>query len=184
MGSNKAQLSWQGTTMLQWVVAQLLPHFGEIVVVAGPHDTPALPTAVQVIRDPQPYQGPVDALRMGLDFVRGEVAFACGCDLPFVQAQLAVTLCAMAAKFDAAIPRVNGRLQVLHAAYHKNCVAALRTMSEHGERSLQRLAAMVRTRVIDEDEIRPYDPQLLSFFNVNTPAQYEEALRLQNPRAP
>jgi molybdopterin-guanine dinucleotide biosynthesis protein A len=171
--------------MLQWVIAQLRPHFDEIVVVAGAHDTPALPTtAGRVICDPQPFQGPVGALRRGLDFIRGDVAFACGCDLPFVRAQLAVTLCAMAAGVDAAIPRVNGRLQVLHAAYHKNCLAALRTMSEHGERSLQKLAALVRTRVIDEDEIRPYDPQLLSFFNVNTPAQYEEALRLQDPALP
>ncbi len=98
MGSNKAQLPWRGTTMLQWVTAQLRPHFDEIVVVGSPHDPPPSPgSGIPVICDPQPYQGPVEALRLGLDWVRGEVAFACGCDLPFIRAQLALALCAMTA---------------------------------------------------------------------------------------
>ncbi len=167
--------------MLQWVTAQLRPHFDEIVVVGSPHDPPPSPgSGIPVICDPQPYQGPVEALRLGLDWVRGEVAFACGCDLPFIRAQLALALCAMSAEVDAAIPQVNGRLQVLHAAYRKNSLIALRTMSERGERSLQKIAALMRTRQVDEDELGFYDPRLLSFFNVNTPEDYEQALRLLN----
>jgi hypothetical protein len=35
----------------------------------------------------------------------------------------------------------------------------------------------VRTRRIDEDEIRLFDPEGLSFFNMNTPEDYAEALK-------
>jgi molybdopterin-guanine dinucleotide biosynthesis protein A len=36
----------------------------------------------------------------------------------------------------------------------------------------------VRVRWVDEAEIERYDPKHLSFFNVNTPADLEQARRL------
>jgi hypothetical protein len=38
--------------------------------------------------------------------------------------------------------------------------------------------AEVRVRYIEEVEIAPFDPQRLSFFNANTPEEWQEALRL------
>jgi molybdopterin converting factor small subunit len=40
----------------------------------------------------------------------------------------------------------------------------------------------VRTCTVDEDEIRRFDPDGLSFLNMNTPDDYEEALRLWETR--
>jgi molybdopterin converting factor small subunit len=38
----------------------------------------------------------------------------------------------------------------------------------------------VRTRIVDEEEIRLFDPSGDTFFNMNTPHDYEEALRRWN----
>jgi molybdopterin-guanine dinucleotide biosynthesis protein A len=188
MGADKAAMRLGGVTMLERVVAELGRGFDKVVVVAG---TPAAEAAsalsagfVRVIWDCAAFEGPVKALRLGLATAGAEVAFACACDLPFVSAALAAALCAMAAGHDAAIPMVGSRLQVLHAAYRKSCLPVLDAMIAGDERRLQDVVPRLRARIVSEDELRPYDPQLLSFLNVNTPAEYARAMRLVTQRSP
>ena len=80
---------------------------------------------------------------------------------------------------------VHGRLQVLHAAYRKSCLPALDAMIARGDRRVQDLAPALDARIVSEAEVVPYDPQLLSFFNVNTPedlARAELWINEQTPR--
>jgi molybdopterin-guanine dinucleotide biosynthesis protein A len=183
MGADKATLPWGGVTMLEWVVAELSRSFEEVVVVAGVNQR-AVDTAARMLRDSEPFEGPVKALRLGLSTISGEVAFACPCDLPFINAGLALALCDMAADRDAAIPLVQGRLQVLHAAYRKSCLPELDAMIQSGERALRKLTPSLDVRCVNEDEVRRYDPELLSFFNVNTPEDYARAQRLVRKSRP
>ena len=182
MGANKAALAWGGGTMLERVLAELSRGFDDLVVVAGPRLSAAASAltgaAARIVSDRGEFEGPVTALRLGLATVHAEVAFVCACDLPFVNATLALELCDMVAGHDAAIPVVQGRVQVLHAAYRKSCVPALDSMIGRGARKLQDLAPMLDARMVAEGELRAHDPELLSFFNVNTPEDYARALRL------
>jgi molybdopterin-guanine dinucleotide biosynthesis protein A len=183
MGADKTTLPLGGMTMLGRVVMELWQAFDEVVVVAGPHQSPAHSalsgTAALLICDAEQFQGPVKALRMGLAAVHHEVAFACACDLPMVSRELAVALCNMAAGRDAAIPLVESRLQVLHAAYRKSCIPLLDAMIARGERRLQNLSHLLNARIVTEDELRYHDPELLSFFNVNTPGDYARAQQIE-----
>lgn len=179
MGVDKAALRLGGVTILEGLVVKLARGFDEVVIVAGAGGV-ALPSklapgSVRLLRDPVPFEGPVNALRAGLAAIGAEVGFACACDLPFLNVRLAAELCAMAAGHDAAIARIAGRLQVLHAAYAKSCLPALDAMIGRGERRLHDLVPRLDARIVDEDEIRSYDPELLSFFNVNTPEDYARA---------
>jgi molybdopterin-guanine dinucleotide biosynthesis protein A len=90
----------------------------------------------------------------------------------------------MAAGHDATIAKIAGRFQVLHAAYGKSCRSALDAMISRGERRLQDLVPLLDVRIVGEDEIRPHDPELLSFFNVNTPEDYASARALAEKLAP
>lgn len=188
MGADKATLRFGGVTIIERVIAALTRGFDEVVIVAGaPAMAPAYALAggsVRMLRDPVPFEGPVKALRLGLDAIGTEVGFACACDLPFVDVRLAAELCGMAAGHDAAIVQIAGRLQVLHAAYRKSCLPAIDAMIGRGERRLQDLAPLLDARVVGEDEIRRYDPELLSFFNVNTPEDYARARELAAKLAP
>jgi molybdopterin-guanine dinucleotide biosynthesis protein A len=48
-------------------------------------------------------------------------------------------------------------------------------MLGHNELSLHRLFPRVRTRYVEADEIERFDPEHLSFFNVNTRADLSKA---------
>ena len=185
MGSDKASLRFADTTILERIVSQLARHSDDLIVVTGPltESSPARPlikpsSAVTVIHDEAPYQGPVSALERGLAQARRAIVFACSCDLPLLSGAVAHALCAMLDGFDAAIPEVGGQLQPLHAAYRCAAAgAALRAMEAEGERRLTALALRLHVRRVGEAELRPRDPELLSLLNVNTPADYARALR-------
>jgi molybdenum cofactor guanylyltransferase len=188
MGSDKAALPWDGGTMLERIVAQLRRVFADIVIVAGEHQRTAVSglsdTAVRAVWDAEHWDGPVRALRLGLSTAREETAFACACDLPLLDAGLALALCDLAGGHDAAIPMVEERLQMLHGAYRKSCLHALDAMIARGAHRLRELAPALDVRLVNEDELRQHDPQLLSFFNVNTPEDYARALRLSGNSSP
>jgi molybdenum cofactor guanylyltransferase len=188
MGADKSALRLGGLTIIERMVAELTRGFDEVVIVAGARAVaPASLLAarsVRILRDPVPFEGPVKALRLGLEAIGAEVGFACACDLPFVNVRLAAQLCEMAAGHDAAIAKIAGRLQVLHAGYRKSCLPAIDAMIARGERRLQHLALLLDARIVGENEVLPYDPELLSFFNVNTPEDYAQARKLAAKLAP
>jgi molybdopterin-guanine dinucleotide biosynthesis protein A len=59
-------------------------------------------------------------------------------------------------------------VQPLHAVYGKGCLEAMRRQIETDRLKIDRLYGAVRVRYVDEAEMRPYDPELLSFWNLNT----------------
>jgi len=182
MGRHKAMLPFGGTTLIERLIAELRRVSDDIVVVAAPESVPesALPPLdVRVVRDEVAFAGPAPALLAGLRFVRREVAFACGSDLPMLGAQLAAQLCSMLEEHDdAVIPVVAEHPQVLHAVYRRRCVGALETMLARSDRRLYAIDRLVKVRRVEENELRRFDPELRSFFNLNTPEDYAAALGL------
>jgi len=180
MGSPKAELKFGATTLLERMVAELRQGFAEIVVVASPAGlAKAEPLGeVRVVRDEREYEGPLPALALGLAAIRNDCAFACACDSPFLRAEIASSLCAMLEHYDAVVPEIAGLVQPLHAVYRKRCIAAVNSMIAAGESRLAQIVDAVSVRRVGEQELRALDPDLLSFINVNTPEDYQRALRL------
>jgi len=180
MGRPKAELKFGANSLLERMVAELRQSFPEVVVVASPA---GLPTAarlgeVRIVRDEREYEGPLPALALGLSAIRNDYAFACACDSPFLRAELASSLCAMLEHYDAVVPEIAGLVQPLHAVYRKHCIAAIHSMIAAGEARLAQIVHAVSVRKVGEQELRALDPDLLSFLNLNTPEDYQRALRL------
>jgi len=181
MGRPKAALDFGGVPLLKRTISELKRRFAEIVVVAAPESEDSLQMdlpAIKVVRDETAYQGPLDALRRGLDAISNEIAFACSCDLPLLDSDVAAAIVAMLADFDAAIPIVGEKPQPLHAAYRKRCAGALAALAMRGESRLIAIADAVNTRRISENDLLVLDPQLHSFFNLNAPGDYRRALKI------
>jgi molybdopterin-guanine dinucleotide biosynthesis protein A len=184
MGQPKPSLRFGEETLIERTVSRLRRAFDDIVVVSAPEaEAVAMPKLenVTIVRDDKPYAGPVGALARGLRAARHDIAFACSCDLPMLQAEVALWIVSMLnerPEYDAVIARIERRIQPLHAAYRRRCAAVLDEMLVRGENHLSAIVDFVKTEVVDEAEYHRHDPDALSCFNINTPADYARALKL------
>jgi molybdopterin-guanine dinucleotide biosynthesis protein A len=175
MGRPKALLPFDGVPLIVHTVGTLRSLFDEIVVVAAPgQDLPDMP--VTLVRDEVAYQGPVGGICYGLAASTGDVAFVTSCDSAFLNPRLISHLLAQLGGHDVVVPFWEGRLQPLHAVYRRSVLPLLDAQLARGELRPISLFDKVRTRRIEEDEIRRFDPDGESFFNMNTPDDYAEAL--------
>lgn len=175
MGRPKALLPFDGEPLIAHVVRGLKKMFAEAVVVAAPgQELPILPAAL--VRDEVAYQGPVSGIYHGLKASTKEVCFVTSCDAPFLKLQLIAHLLSRISDCDVVVPYWQERFQPLHAAYRRSVMPLLKEQLERGELRPIFLYDKVRTRKVDEDEIRRFDPEGLSFLNMNSPADYDAAL--------
>lgn len=187
MGRAKAALKFGKRTILERLVAELRDDFDELLIIAATKQTETfaieelIRTAsaqVRLLRDRTAYQGPASALAYGLAAASNEVAFACSCDLPLLRAEVAVALCTMLNDYQAVIPWIAGKPQPLCAVYRREVANMIEMQLASGERRLTRITEKLRAHRPGELQLRVIDPELRSFLNVNTPKDYERALKL------
>ena len=174
MGRPKALLPFDGEPLILHIVRRLQRLFPRIVVVASPgQELPEMP--VTIVHDEVAYQGPVGGLYYGLKATEDEAAFVTSCDSAFASDALISHLVASIPGYDVVVPRWDGRLQPLLAVYRHSVLPHLERQLANGELRPVFLFDRVRTLRVEEDEIRRLDPEGASFFNMNAPADYEEA---------
>ena len=177
MGQPKALLPFDGEPLIAHTVRLLQTTFADIVVVTAPdQELPPLP--VMVTRDEVAYQGPVGGIFYGLQVAREELCFVTSCDAPFLNLALISHLLVLASEYDVVVPYWQDRLQPLHAVYRRSVAPLLQEQLKRGELRPIFLYKKVRTREVREDESRHFDPEGLSFRNMNKPEDYQEALLL------
>ena len=76
---------------------------------------------------------------------------------------------------DAVVPVVAGRPEPTHALYSKECLGPIEGLLKAGELRITGFYDQVNVRYVAEEEIAEYDPEFLSFFNVNSLADLEQA---------
>ncbi len=175
MGRPKALLPFDDEPLIAHVVRRLGRIFAETVVVAAPdQELPPLPVAL--VRDEVAYQGPVSGIYHGLRAATKEVCFVTSCDAPFLNLMLISHLLSQIADWDVVVPFWQERFQPLHAVYRRSVAPLLREQLERSELRPISLYPKVRTREIHEVEVRRFDPEGLSFLNMNTPEDYQAAV--------
>lgn len=181
MGRPKALLPFDGEPLIAHVVRGLKKMFAEALVVAAPdQELPELPA--RLVRDEIAYQGPVSGIYHGLSASTQEVCFVTSCDAPFLNLTLIAHLISQISDHDVVVPYWEDRFQPLHGVYRTSCSPLLKDQLERGELRPIFLYDKVRTRKIHEEEIRRFDPDGLSFLNMNSPAEYKTALELWRKR--
>ena len=176
MGRPKSLLLFDGEPLIAHIVRALKRMFAETVIVAAPEqELPDLPAIL--VRDEVAYQGPVGGIYYGLKAAGGNFCFVTSCDVPFLNPALISHLTSQILNYDVVVPHWENRFQPLHAAYRTSVAPLLKEQLDRGELRPVYLFDIVRTCKIGEEEIRRFDPEGLSFFNMNTPDDYEEALK-------
>ena len=181
LGRDKAQVELAGKTLLQRALEPLQAVCLQVLVVTsaeGLASQVVAATGVRLIPDLEPGRGPLGGLYSGLHAAEGTQVLLVGCDMPFLKPALLEVVIKAAVGRQAAVPRLDGVPQTLHAVYSPGCLPAIEKLMTAGSPGLRDLLSMVDVRYLESEEITPLDPQLLSFFNANTRTELEQARRL------
>jgi molybdopterin-guanine dinucleotide biosynthesis protein A len=179
-GVNKALLEIGQSTILSRILGALRPLVAECVVLTNDATLERVPE-VRLVFDPEPHAGVLPALAAGLEAAHSELCLAVACDMPFVSRAVFEQLLNLQAleNADVVIPRAGEYLEPMHAVYRRHEVlSAIRAALARGEQRMISYLAAVRVVEVAEPDWRVWDPTGRAFFNVNTPADLQEAQRL------
>lgn len=179
MGTPKALLPFGPETMLERVVRLLRAAVSPVVAVAAPGQTlPPLPADVIVTRDEREGRGPLEGLRSGLKALPGSVdaAYVTGCDVPLLVPAFVQEMLELARGYDVAVIDIDGFPHPLSAVYRRSTLPHIEDLLAQDRLRPVFLYERVHTRRVAPAEITT-DPGLQTLRNLNTPDDYNTALR-------
>jgi molybdopterin-guanine dinucleotide biosynthesis protein A len=180
LGREKASELLLGRSLLQRVIDRLEGLFDQhLVVTAAGQTLPPLQASVPVdeIRDLFPQIGPLGGLYTGMSVMRHVRVVAVACDMPLLQPALLAELLRLLTGHHAVVPLNDAGLpEPLCAAYSLDCLPAIRDCIDQERYKLTSFFAGVDVLYIRPEAWRRFDPDGLSFLNVN---REEDLVRAQ-----
>ena len=169
-GKNKALVEIDGIPLIGRVVSVMQSVFQHLVLITNTPDEYSylkLPMYEDIIKG----LGPLGGIFTALMTITNEAGFFVACDMPSLNRELIHHMVKVRADFDAVVPSIHGNVEALHALYCKRCLPAIRRLVDSREYQVFRFFPEVSVRYVDDNEIRRFDPELRSFFNVNRPQE-------------
>ena len=175
MGTDKSQLLIDRQTFTERISETLLTLTDSVTIVGRQPESSNLPS----VSDVYPEWGALGGLHAALTACRRDWAIVVACDLPFVTAELFLTLAALRLDHEAVVPvQPDSRPQPLAALYRVDpCRERATELIEAGRRRPLDLLEAVKTRWVSFGELRNLKQAERFFVNINTPSDYYEATR-------
>lgn len=176
LGRYKALETLGGQSLIERVIDRLSPLGTEIIVVTAREDQ-ALPLDLKVKRvsDVYPGKGALVGIYSGLKAASNFYSLVVACDMPFLNVALLRYLMGLSSGFDAVIPKLEGKLEPLHAVYSKDCLGPIEDMLGEDRLKVTDLPDRLGVRFVGDKEVETFDPEHLSFFNINCESDLERA---------
>ena len=177
LGTDKAFLSIGDQVLIEGIVEKMARIGDEVIIVTNsPQRYSHL--GARLVGDVYPGKGALGGIYSGLRAAHSDRSLVVACDMPFLDLRLLRYMILLSPGQDVVIPRVGGLTEPLHAIYSKGCLQPIERLLVGGGRRIIDFFPEVRVRYIEEQEIKLFDPQCLSFFNINTPGDLEKARNL------
>lgn len=180
LGRDKALEIIGEQCLCQRVIKSLTLMDNDIIVVLsykGQLNDEAL-AGVRTVYDSYPSSGALVGLYSGLRESKSPYNLVVGCDMPFLNPDLLRYLMSLSPGFDVVIPRLHDNLEPLHAVYSKECTPIIESRLNSGNMKISDFLDAVKVKYVGRDEIDRFDPEHLSFMNVNTETDLERAKML------
>jgi molybdopterin-guanine dinucleotide biosynthesis protein A len=171
MGQNKALLALAGRPMIA-VVAEKLRAVADEIIIAADDTALYAPFADSCVADQFPGIGTLGGIHAGLAAAQHDLVAVVGCDMPFLNPAVIRWFVEAAERFDVVILKQGRFMEPLHALYRRSCLPAIEGVIRDGQRRVISFFDQMQVRTVDPAEIAHLDPELLSFRNVNTPAEW------------
>ncbi len=181
-GRNKAFIEIGGKRIIDRQVAIYRKLFEQIILVTN------APVAYMnidalIISDHYDQRSSLNGLHAGLLAAAHDYVFCTACDTPFIDDRLAACLIEhIDPKVDIIVPSTSAGFEPMFAIYKKTCLPAMAWQLEHDLHKIQGLFRKLRVKMIPESKLRAIDPELVSFFNINTPADLVLAEKLSQAK--
>lgn len=180
--ADKGQLVLGQQTLLARSIESLARLTDDVIVVTDKPRPTDRPGTARLVHDQIAGSGALSGLHAGLGAARHDYALVVACDMPFLDLRLLRYMTILAPGYDAVVPVWQGEAEPLHAIYARACLPAIETLLRSGGGRVVGFYPHVNVRYLEPGEIALFDPQGLSFFNVNTPQDWERAQVLEATR--
>ncbi len=98
--------------------------------------------------------------------------------MPFVKVALMKHILDQSEDCDAVVPILDGRPEPIHAAYSKACLVAIENKILADDLKIAGFFEDVRVKFVGQIDVEKFDPDHLSFFNINTEQDLQKAAEL------
>jgi molybdopterin-guanine dinucleotide biosynthesis protein A len=180
MGVDKAFLPFRGRPLVEHTLTIMRQVCSPVTVVGDPA---TYARYGQVVSDIFPGSGPLAGIHAGLLSTSSNLNLFLAVDMPFVSAPLLTFLFSVAEESDAIVvaPRTARGLQPLCGIYHRSFAGIAEKALRAGMFKIDAAFAGLKVHVVEEAELARAGFSEQDFFNVNTPADLDQALGSGKP---
>lgn len=171
--TNKAFLTVRNRPIIAETIHILSSIFQEVLIVTNQPDVYNFLT-VKKIKDIIRGKGPLGGLYTGLQVSDTEYNFVVACDMPFLNPALIRYMLDGREGFDVVVPCCDDGLEPLHAVYSKACLGPIQRYLNNRDLKLQSFFREVRVNYIRQPEVEQFDPNLMTFININYREDYQK----------
>lgn len=177
-GQEKAFLSVGGKRIIDRLYSIFNALFEDIILVTNdPYKY--LEWDINIVTDLYPVRSSLTGIHAGLFYTSNPFAFFAACDIPFLKKELVETLINNIEQgIDVVVPETKAGFEPLCAVYSKECLKQVEQQIIQNKLAIRHLFKKRRVKKIPEKVLREKDPDLISFFNINTPQDQEKAEKM------
>ncbi|GAB6887727.1 molybdenum cofactor guanylyltransferase [Desulfothermus okinawensis JCM 13304] len=175
---NKCFFKLGNSSFIEIITDKLSIFFDNILLVAkDPQKYTSL--GYKVVSDIYEESSSLTGIHAGLVFAPTKYSFIVGCDTPLIKLELINYLISTLDKdYQVVVPKIGKYFEPLCGFYSKECIPIIEDMITKKCFRISTLFSKVKVKTIDEFHIKKHDPDLHSFFNINTKEDYKKALKI------
>ena len=181
MGENKALMQLGDNSLIGHVIRRMHLITDELLLVTN-SPTEYAHLRVSMHGDIFPGTGALGGIYSGLTHASHAAVLCVACDSPFLEPKLLTYLVSILGEYDAVMPETFTHhdntqtiLQTLCAAYSKRCLPIIELMLRESELRVHALQERAHIKNVSPEVWQKFDPEGMSFFNINTPQDFERA---------
>jgi molybdopterin-guanine dinucleotide biosynthesis protein A len=177
MGREKALLEIGGVPLIFRTARLVESVAGSATVIGETEGIRAL--GLRCVPDEWPGAGPLGGIATALRVSAAPWSLVVACDLPYLTRAWLEYLVgrALESEADAVIAMNDGGAEPLCAAYRKSANTTMRAAVSEGNLKVRSFLETLRGEVIEPEEWKRFDSDGYLFKNMNTPEDYEEAVK-------
>jgi molybdopterin-guanine dinucleotide biosynthesis protein A len=167
-GTNKALIRVAGRCILDRIYDIFSDIFEEIILVTN-DPIQYLEWDLNIVSDIFSIRCSLTGIHAGLFYMNTPYAFFVACDIPFLKKDLVETILDnIEPRIDIVIPDTSKGFEPLCSVYSKKCLNPVEQQLVKQQLKIRQVFQKVRVKKLPETILRQNDPDLISFYNINT----------------